>query len=254
MGLSLDDLVKIGYLKTWDIKPMVSKKGFKLVMSPGREILNVIATTQRRQLASSNRAQELTPAQMEVQSLLQERGIDEQRTVALARIHDPETVREKLEYLDSEIARDAGKRIKNPSGFIIAWIEGGKPIPHTFESTRKRQERVAMLEEERQRRELAAEQQMSDMLLRSNYQAWRAERADEAIQRLYSTAELNKRLQVLRQELGTSTTTAKYLERLPVAERREALLKLLRKEVATELELQTFEEWAEEHGQGLLFS
>lgn len=254
MGLSLDDLVKIGYLKAWDIKPMVSKKGFKLVMSPGREILNVIATTQRRQLASSIRPQELNPAQLEVQTLLQERGIDGQRAAALARIHDAESVREQLEYLDSEVARDAGRRIKNPSGFIIAWIEGAKPVPHTFESTRKRQERVAMLEEERQQRESAAEQQMSDMLLRSNYQAWRAEQADEAIERLYTASELNKRLQVLREEVGTSTATAKYLDRLPVAERREALLKLLRKEVAAELELRTFEEWAEEHGQGLLFA
>ena len=159
-----------------------------------------------------------------------------------------------MEYLDSEVARDAGRRIKNPSGFIIAWIEGAKPVPHTFESTRKRQERVAMLEEERQQRESAAEQQMSDMLLRSRYQAWRAEQADEAIERLYTASELNKRLQVLREEVGTSTATAKYLDRLPIAERREALLKLLRKEVAAELELRTFEEWAEEHGQGLLFA
>lgn len=34
-------LAVVGYLKTWDVKPMVSKKVFKLVMSPGREILHV---------------------------------------------------------------------------------------------------------------------------------------------------------------------------------------------------------------------
>jgi hypothetical protein len=53
MGLSLDDLVRIGYLKRWDVCSMSSKKGFKLVLSPGRAILDAIATTQRRQLVSN---------------------------------------------------------------------------------------------------------------------------------------------------------------------------------------------------------
>ena len=35
MGLSLTDLVDIGYLKNWDIKPMSSKAGYKLVMRHG---------------------------------------------------------------------------------------------------------------------------------------------------------------------------------------------------------------------------
>ena len=254
MGLSLDDLVRIGYLKAWDIKPMSSKKGFKLVMSPGREILNVIATTQRRQLASTLRPQELTPAQVEVQELLRERGIDDHRAMTLARVHEPETVREQVEYLDSELVRDAGKRIKNPSGFIIAWIEGGKTIPHTFESSRRRQERLDTLERERQQREQTAESQMSDTVLRSKYQTWKTEQADDAMHRMYTTTELEKRLKVLRQEVSRSAASAKYLDRLSVEERREALLKLLRKDVAAELNLQAFEEWAEEHGQGVLFA
>ena len=254
MGLSLDDLVRIGYLKTWDIRPMSSKRGFKLVMSPGREILSVIANTQRRQLASSTREQELTPAQATVQTLLCERGIDDQRALTLARFHEPDAVMEQLEYLDSELARDNGKRIKNPSGFIIAWIEGGKPIPHTFESSRRRRERLEVLDEERQQRERTAEDQMADTLLRSSYQAWRIEQADAAISSLYTGPELEKRLKVLRQEVGKSAASARYLERLSAEERREALLKLLRKDVAAELDLVAFDEWAEEHGQGVLFA
>lgn len=253
MGLSLDDLVSIGYLRTWEIKPMVSKRGFKLVMSPGREILGVIANTQRRQLASSAPVQELSAAQQEVQLLLVERGVDEQRAVTLARLHEPAAVKEQIEFLDHEIARDAGKRIKNPAGFIIAWVEGAKPVPHTFESSRKRQERLRLLEEERQSRDSAAAAEAANMLLRNNYQQWRLEKANDAIADLYSEVQLEKRLKVLKAEVAKDASTTRYLDRLPATHRREVLMKLLRKEVATEMSLMSFEAWAEEHGQGHLF-
>lgn len=35
IGHSLDELGTIGYLRKWDIKPMVSKDGYKLVLEPG---------------------------------------------------------------------------------------------------------------------------------------------------------------------------------------------------------------------------
>ncbi len=33
-----------------------------------------------------------------------------------------------MEYIDDEITREGGRRIKNPAGFMIAFIEGGKKI------------------------------------------------------------------------------------------------------------------------------
>ena len=70
MGLSLDDLVKIGYLKKWDIRPMSTKKGFKLVLSPGRAILDVIDSTQRRQIEAGEVRSALTRGCYEVASLM----------------------------------------------------------------------------------------------------------------------------------------------------------------------------------------
>ena len=95
---------------------------------------------------------------------------------------------------------------------------------------------------------------MAYTLLRSKYQAWIIEQADDAISGMYTPSELEKRLKVLRQEVSKNATSARYLDRLSNEERRQGLLKVLRKEVAAELELQAFEEWAEEHGQGVLFS
>ncbi|MGI4755266.1 MAG: replication initiator protein A [Janthinobacterium lividum] len=254
MGLSLDDLVRIGYLKTWDVKPMVSKKGFKLIMAPGREILQVIANTQRKQMSATSAAKELTSAQQAVQHSLQERGVDEERALALCSAFDPELIREKVEYLDQEIARDKGKRIQNPAGFIIAWIESGKAVPHTFESSRQREERHKLLAEQRQQTEENAALQHAEWALRDRFKAWRMERADEAIASLYPAAKVDERLKVIRTQIAKDATTARYLDRLMPQERREALLKLLRKEVASELDLLTFEEWSVANGQGTLFS
>ena len=48
MGLSLADLVNIGYLDSWDIRPMSSKDGYKLVLAPGRAMQEVLLMTERR--------------------------------------------------------------------------------------------------------------------------------------------------------------------------------------------------------------
>src|ERR1700712_2099542 len=101
MGLSLDDLVRIGYLKKWDICAMSSKKGFKLVLSPGRAILDVIATTQRRQLeAGQSRSSLTTEAEERIKQALLERGVSEEKAIELAQQGEPARIEDQLEYLE----------------------------------------------------------------------------------------------------------------------------------------------------------
>jgi hypothetical protein len=73
MGLSLNDLVNIGYLRAWDIRPMSTKRGFKLVLTPGRAILEVIAKTQRRQLGAGGGAAAIEAPLSEAQETLKGR-------------------------------------------------------------------------------------------------------------------------------------------------------------------------------------
>lgn len=254
MGLSLDDLVSIGYLKVWDIKPMVSKKGFKLVLTPGRAILEVIASTQRRQLAQARTEHgQLSPAQEQVKAALLARGIAEDKALAITRVHDPEIVEEKIEFLDAEIGRDGGKRIKNPAGFIISFIDGAKTVPHTFESQKKRAERRALLDEQEKERDARISAELANMEFRSRYEAWCQDRADEAIEEMYTSVELERRLKKIRAEVSKDQRIGQVLDRFTAELRREQLMRVLRKEVASELSLLTFEEWAETQGQGLLF-
>ncbi len=254
MGLSLDDLKKIGYLASWDVRPMSSKKGFKLVLSPGREILRVIANTQRRHLASTADKPSLTGPQGEILQQLTQRGVDERKATVLSQIADPETLLEQLEYLDHEIARDRGKRIKNPAGFIIAFIEGSRAVPHTFESSRKREERRLQLQEARSRAELDARAAQADVDLRSRYDSWCLERASEAIEDTYDEQRLDARLKVMRAEMSKDKQIARFFACSSAVERKEALMKVLKKEIVRELNLPQFGDWAVEHGQGMLFA
>ena len=254
MGLSLDDLVSIGYLRAWDIKPMLSKKGFKLVLTPGRAILEVIASTQRRQLAQSKTENgQLSPAQEQIKSALMERGIADDKALAISRVHDPSIVEEQIEFLDSEIGRDGGKRIKNPAGFIISFIDGTKTVPHTFESEKKKVERRAMLEEQEKEREARFSAELTGIEFRSRYEAWRKERADEAIAEMYTSPDLERRLKKIRAEVSKDQRIGQMFDRLTAEHRTEQLMRILRKEVAAEMSLLTFEEWAEANGQGVLF-
>ena len=195
MGLSLDDLVQIGYLKKWDICPMITKKGFKLVLCPGRAILDVIASTQRRQLGGGESAQaRLTAGEEEVRRALLARGVSEDKAAMLAQTTEPLDTEEQLEYLDAEISRDGGRRIKNPAGFIIAFIEGRKQIPPTFETARERKRRLDVAAQEQAEAESEGANTILELELRSRYDDWRLDRAGITIREMFSSAELESQL------------------------------------------------------------
>lgn len=254
MGLSLDDLVQIGYLKKWDIRPMSTKKGFKLVLSPGRAILDVIASTQRRQLEvdSEDRPQTLSEGEEQVRHALQMRGVAEEKAAALARSSDSASIQDRLEYLDAEIARDGGRRLKNPAGFIVAFLESNKPVPSTFESRSRREARAWMeaQEDARQDVELAAEVAQLEMMQR--YEDWRLEQAQASLA-AFTPSELEQLLNELKTRLTRDRRVASHLERLSAGERRGELMRQLRRQLAEELPLPCFEDWCGGQGQQTLF-
>jgi hypothetical protein len=215
----------------------------------------VIATTQRRQLVSNTNPHEILDAkQTEVRDALVERGVAEDKATAICRVHDLATVRDQIEYIDDEIARDGGKRIKNPAGFMIAFIEGGKKIPTTFETTSKREERRLLMADQITSRERQTTKELEELNLRQRYESWRRKQADSSISDFYTASELDKKLKLLRVEVSKDRRIAIALDRLSAEQRRVDLLRLLQKEVAAELPLATYEEWLEENGQGVLFA
>ena len=254
MGMSLDDLVKIGYLKKWDIRPMSTKKGFKLVLSPGRAILEVIASTQRRQLESGEtRPYSLSEMEERTKRALIERGVAEEKATELAQCCDTTLIEDQLDYLDSEIARDAGRRLKNPAGFIIAFVESKKQIPQIFETKSKREARLNAAAQEHARRDEELAVEVAELELSQRYDDWCLEQA-QAVVNGFSASELEARLRTLRAKLATDRRFASYIGRLAANDRRNELLRLLRKQLAEDLSLPCFEEWSAENGQQELFA
>ena len=86
MGLSLSDLVNIGSLKSWDIKPMSSKSGYKLVLTPGRALIEVLLLIQRKQLAFAAGQIEppLSRTRERTLALLVESGVSSAKAAELA--------------------------------------------------------------------------------------------------------------------------------------------------------------------------
>ncbi len=257
MGLSLDDLVKIGYLKTWKIEPMSSKKGYKLVLKPGKSILEVIADTQQRQLALVPNGEGVPPefnsAQRVVKSALVSEGISDEKADSLCRLYDSNLLLDRLDYAITEIAKDRGGRFTNPAGFIISIIEGDRAIPQSYEI---RSARIARLKEAEEQQKLLDKQQranLAEQTFRERYEAWKSSQADAAIQANYSAIELERRLKEIRATQSKNSTIAATFSRVTRTQLREMLMRSLRKMVASELHLPPYEEWLEINGQGTLF-
>jgi hypothetical protein len=92
----------------------------------------------------------------EIIAAMLKRGISEkQAQTLLADVRKGQGVLEQLEYADYRIACEPLGTFRNPPGFYISVIRENTPVPESFESSRKRAERVEQerrLEEECRRR------------------------------------------------------------------------------------------------------
>jgi Replication initiator protein A len=254
MGPSLDDLTKIKYLKKWDVVPMSSKRGFKLILSPGRAILDVIASTQRRQITlPTTDPALLSIEQEEIRQALLARGVSGEKAKALSRLEDPAVLCDKLEYLEEEIDRGVS-RIKNPAGFIIRFLEEGNALPPTFVSAARKREAHRQAKEEFERQDQQKKLELAEAHLRDRYNTWCDQQADDAIGTRYpSEDQLDEKLREIKVEAVKDQRVATMFSRMKHVHVRVDLLRLLRSKVKSELQLISYEDWCIENGQGQLF-
>ena len=255
MGLSLTDLVNIGYLKSWDIKPMSSKTGYKLVLTPGRALKEVLALTQRKQLAfaAAHIEPPLSGARERAKALLVENGVSSAKATELARRVEPMTLLDRIEYVVSQVNTDRKGSIKNPAGYLISFIEGEQPIPKTFQTSSQREladKRSAELEASKAQE---AARSFAQIQLRDEYERWCMEEADNHIAHAFDAEVLTKRLKETSSRLRKDKTIASTLDRMNPEVRRGELMRMLKKEVIKELILPAFNEWIVANPQGALF-
>lgn len=247
MGRSLDELGEIGYLSHWDIRPMVTKPGFKLVLQAGEKLLHVLAVSQRKSLGAQQEPAP-TPAAADTASvlnLLKQWGVTEAKAAALVRGWEAPALTELVEYAGHLVKRE-GRKIGNPAGFLIYAIESRLPVPADFTLARAAQAKEAEQTQTAQNAQSAAASR-PDL----SYVEYVERQLDEELAARFPGAALEKRIQktISNQVRGD----AQFRAMAPAAQQtlaREAL----RQEIRESGVLLSFEQWCESAVQMNLFA
>jgi Replication initiator protein A len=244
MGRSLDELIGVRYLSQWDIQPMTTKVGFKLVLSPGDELMRILAITHKKQIGPNTSAEtELSAARQEALSALIAHGIAPAKAMDLVSRCDPETVIDQTEYVASQTATDRRGRIENPAGLLIYTIENNLPLPADFVTSRRRRA-------QQEQRLKAQKEKDRETTVWLEYQEWREQLVEAELKARYpSSALANKINEVAVQRRRTDEVFA----RVTPDQREKLALQLLRKELREELQLPSLEEWVQSKSQIELF-
>jgi hypothetical protein len=245
LGLALDELVKIKYLSKWEIRPMVTKNGYKIILTAGAELLRFLNKHNgERRLQADNGIEDRIMSAAElagVQALL-DHGVLPERASSLVQTYGAERV---LDVVDYQVAQIQGKRSKiyNPAGLIIFSIENSLPIPVGFVTSRRQREieNESKAEEERRNREFQLEQA---------YMTW----VDDVLEQEIAARFTPEVLQTKIQEIVTQRTqTDDLFRRVQPDQRKKLAAMLIRKEIRAELELPDLKDWSAGHSQGELF-
>ena len=255
MGLSLTDLVDIGYLKSWDIKPMSSKTGYKLVLTPGRALKDVLLLTQRKQLAfaTSHLEPSLSLDQEAVRANLIERGVSPAKANELVKKVDSSVLQDRLDYAAFQVDSDRKGNIKNPAGYFISFIESDQALPRGFQT----RSQLQAVEKRRAEQELLRAEEsartFARMQLEEKYDQWCCKETETYIAREFDGESLTKRLKAVSSQLRKDKRVAEALDRMAPTVRKAELMRQLRKEVMLELPLPSLEDWTLNNPQGDLF-
>lgn len=244
MGRSLDELNSIGYLSKWDIRPMVTKAGYKLVLEAGEEVLRVLAISQRKQLSNeASTPPNLTETQEAGLKALLDRGVSRPKANGLVRNHPPEILVDQIEYAEFLIERDKRNKIENPAGFIIYLIENDVPVPTDFVTSRRQKD-----EEERQN----IEQDSSHRLFRleEQYNSFVQQEVDRVLAEQFPGEELAKKIKEVVKQRRRSD---EIFDTMHPTQQGTLARQLLRHEVQRNLVLPAFENWCKAQPQMDLF-
>lgn len=253
IGLALNELVSIKYLSRWDVQKMSSKAGYKIVLTPGDELLAILENTrsERRELppAARNMATKeaeparLSPEALQAATLLREYGVIPSKANKLVANFGPEVVCETVEYLSQKVIEGGRKNVENPAGLIIYSLENSLPVPASFMSSRKRRAAEDAVNRKRIKEQRLMQEQIS-------YSEWLDDQQDRAVREQYS----EEGLQVKINELSASLARQdERVRRMTDKARKDLAYRMLRKEIANQVQLPSFEEWRSSAEQTRLF-
>ncbi len=238
---SLDELVEIGYLSSWEIVHTSQGGDFKLVLSPGNRLLSLPSFVGF--VTSEGRAALQASLPNWVGELI-ERGVAERKARQLALdIPDSQPVMDQIEYADSLILNDRRGKLQNPAGFYIWAIESNLGVPEEFETSHRRQVR-----QQSEQADLDAQQR--HWRLMEKYELDIERLIEEKITRM--TAErladaIKEQTRKLRREQPD------FYQRSSETTRREVALGMLRSNLRESSSLPAFEQWLKANQQLAMF-
>jgi hypothetical protein len=246
MGLALNELVKIKYLAKWDVQPMSSKAGYKIVLAPGPALMRVLRESypEQRELPTSRSEDSKLPSpEDEAMQLLKKHGILPAKSANLIERFGADLVCDTVEYLESQI--NSGKRngVENPAGLIIYSLEKELPVPAGFISSRRRELLRQAAERDRAKEE-------ARHTLESAYMRWVEGKRQAALAERYSHEDLEAKISEV---VKKNSKNDAFFRRVPPEQHRNLALQLLMKEIRESLVLPSFEEWLSENRQIDLF-
>lgn len=244
MGRSLDELASVGYLSEWDIRPMTTKEGYKLVLVPGEQLAHVLAVSLRKQLEDSVSSESQFDAeQLAALKALQDRGISPAKAGMLVRQFSATAIQDQIEYAEHLVATDRRGKLDNPAGFIIYAIESQLPIPAAFMTSRRLREKGV-----RDADDAIAVSRL--MQAQSDFDDYIDREINQEIQRRYPGTELKKQLKhVVKQQIRSDVR----FQKMSPDQQEACAQQLLRNELKSSLALPSFESWCESQEQPGLF-
>lgn len=252
MGLALNELVKIKYISKWDIRSMSSKQGYKIVLTPGDELIRVLDNSRPERRDPSNQVQAqvaassmqiLTSAQDEALELLKNHGVLPAKAALLVERFGAETVTDTVEYLQSQMSSSRRNRVGNPAGLLIYSLENALPVPAGFITGRRRR---AAEESEKAHRAEKESRVAADLA----YMRWIERKKLEALSSEYNEAELQKKIAEV---VAERTRTDVLFRNVMPADRIALAMQIISVEVTSRLVLPSFEEWSSAEDQIRLF-
>jgi Replication initiator protein A len=235
MGLALDELIKIMYVQKWDVQPMTSKKGYKIVLWPGSDLMRSLRTSRRELPAPSvpNGKQPDVETDDPALALLKKHGIVPAKARQLFDRYGADTVMDTVEFLEFQISSGKRGKVENPAGLIIYSLENEFPVPVGFISSQRR----ATMREAAER--LQAKEAENNRL-HEVYERWVESERDKAFATRYPDAELEAKLAEV---IAAQRKSNPLFKRVSVDQHRPMALQIIRKEVNVSFTVPSFEDW-----------
>jgi len=241
---SLQELMDIGYLSTWELLRTVRGQDFKLTLSPGKRLMCLPNLSGLVNPQAQAAFEARLPAWV---GELVQRGVAERKARQLALdVLDEQPVSDQIEYAEYLIQLDRRGRgkISNPAGFFIWAVENNLTVPAEFETSRKR--RLREIQEQSD-----TEQHFNILQLENQYDEFRQKQIRKELESVYPGDQLEI---ALREHMkAIKREQPEWFARIPDATRREVALGRLKSAIRDTLDLPTFEQWSKRTLQQQLF-